>query len=197
MTGKRLYIRVERFNIFFFKSFKSVTTECPRCSRPGDLLKQKGGKSNLGFPPGGAGGWCGVGSGGHEDRGSVKAEVGERMETVEKNPGPRRGGGGKLWNIGGREDVRKEKGAYGGEGRGRGSSLGGGGSVMGRAMMVMILMTVVTWKLQRVSLREQNRGRLRWVAEWVEQRGWEVVLVTKLFWEGVIWMRRMNAGRLW
>ena len=37
------------------------TTECPRCSRPGDLLKQKGGKSTLGFPPGGAGGWCGRG----------------------------------------------------------------------------------------------------------------------------------------
>ena len=33
------------------------TTECPRCSRPGDLLKQKGGNSTLGFPPGGAGGW--------------------------------------------------------------------------------------------------------------------------------------------
>ena len=47
------------------------TTECPWCSRPGDLLKQQGGKSTLGFPPGGAGGWCGVGSGGHGDRRSV------------------------------------------------------------------------------------------------------------------------------
>ena len=47
-----------------------------------------------------------------------------------------------------------------------------------------------TWNLERVSLREQNRGRLRRVAEWVEQRGWEVVLVTELFGEGegVIWM---------
>ena len=41
------------------------------------------------FP--GAGGWCGVGSYGHGDRGSVEAEVGEKLETVEKNPGPRRG----------------------------------------------------------------------------------------------------------
>ena len=59
--------------------------------------------------------------------------------------------------------------------------------MMGRAMM---LMTVVTWNLQRVSLREQNRGRLRRVAEWVEKRGWEVVLVTELFGEGegVIWI---------
>ena len=56
--------------------------------------------------------------------------------------------------------------------------------------MALMLMTVVTWNLQRVSLREQNRGRLRRVAEWVEQRGWEVVLVTELFGEGegVIWM---------
>ena len=30
--------------------------QCPRCSRPGDLLKQQGGKSTLGFPPGGDGG---------------------------------------------------------------------------------------------------------------------------------------------
>ena len=45
------------------------TTKCPRCSRPGDLLKQQGGKSTLGFRPGGAGGWCGVGSGGHGERG--------------------------------------------------------------------------------------------------------------------------------
>ena len=33
------------------------TTECPWCSRLGDLLKQKVGKSTLEFPPGGAGGW--------------------------------------------------------------------------------------------------------------------------------------------
>ena len=49
-------------------------------------------------------------------------------------------------------------------------------------------MTVVTWNLQRVSLREQNRGRLRRVAEWVEQRGWEVALVTEHFGAGEIWM---------
>ena len=41
--------------------------------------------------------------------------------------------------------------------------------------MMMMLMTVVTWNLQRVSLREQNRGRLKRVGEWMEQRGWEVV----------------------
>ena len=62
--------------------------------------------------------------------------------------------------------------------------------MMGRAVMMMMLMTVVTWNLQRVSLREQNRDRLRRVTEWVVQRGWEVVFVTELFGEGegVIWM---------
>ena len=70
------------------------TTECPRCSRPGDLLKQQGGKTTLGFPPGRAWDWCGVGSGGHGFWWSMEAEVGERFETVEKNPGPRGGGEG-------------------------------------------------------------------------------------------------------
>ena len=31
----------------------------------------------------------------------MEAEIGERLETVEKNPGPRRGGGVRLWRIGG------------------------------------------------------------------------------------------------
>ena len=44
-------------------------------------------------PAGGAGGWCGVGSDGNGDRGGVEDEIGERLETVEKNLGPRRGGG--------------------------------------------------------------------------------------------------------
>ena len=98
------------------------TTECPRCSRPGDLLKQKGGNSTLGFPPGGAGGWCGVGSHGHGDRGSVEAGIGERLETVEKNPGPRRGGGVRLRRIGGQGG----RGGIGGEG-----SIGRGGEGWG------------------------------------------------------------------
>ena len=42
------------------------------------------------------------------------------------------------------------------------------------------------WNLQRVSLREKNRGRLSRVAEWLEQRGWDLVLVKELFGEGVI-----------
>ena len=33
-------------------------------------------------------------------------------------------------------------------------------------------------------LEGQNRGRLGRVADWFEQRGWEIVLVTELFGEG-------------
>ena len=167
------------------------TTEFPRSSRPGDLLKQQGGNSILGFQPGGAGGSCGVGSHGHGDRGSVEAGIGERLETVEKNPGPRRGRRGKTAeNRRARRERRYGRRRERREGRGRVGGLAGGGSVVGGAVMALMLMTVVTWNLQRVSLREQNRSRLRRVAEWVEQRGWTVVLVTELFGEGegVIWM---------
>ena len=67
------------------------TTECPRCSRAGDLLKQQGGKRTLGFPPGGAGGWCGVGSGCHGDREILRLGRGWRRW---KRTRYRRGGGG-------------------------------------------------------------------------------------------------------
>ena len=86
------------------------------------------------------------------------AEIGERLETVEKNPGPRRGGRGKTAEN---RRARRER-RYGSrrerrEGRGRVGGLAGGGSVVRGAVMALMLMTVVTWNLQRVSLREQNR----------------------------------------
>ena len=49
-------------------------------------------------------------------------------------------------------------------------------------------MTIVTWNLQKFWLRAQNRSRLRRLAECVEQKGWEVVLDTELFGEGMIWL---------
>ena len=125
---------------------------------------------------------------GHGDR---EAEIGERLETVEKNPGRRRGGRGKTAeNRRARRERRYGRRRERREAMERLGGLAGGGSVVRGAVMALMLMTVVTWNLQRVSLREQNRGRLRRVAEWVEQRGWKVVLVTELFeeGEGVIWM---------
>ena len=74
-------------------------------------------KSTLRFPPGGAGGWCGVGSDGHGDRGDVEAEIGERLEAVEKNTEPRRGGGVRLRRIGG-QGGREGMGGEGSVGRG-------------------------------------------------------------------------------
>ena len=71
------------------------TTESPRCSRPGDL-KQTAGNIILGFPLGGAGGWCEMYSGSHGDMGSVEAEVGKKLETLEKNPGPKRRMRGRI-----------------------------------------------------------------------------------------------------
>ena len=123
-----------------------------------DPLKQKVGENTLGFPLGGAGAeWVPAVMG---DRGSVEAEVGKKLETVEKNPAPERRGGKAAENRRARRERRygrrRESSVWRGEG---GGLTEGGGSLMGRAMMMM--MTVVTWNLQRVLLREQNRGRLR------------------------------------
>ena len=98
-----------------------------------------------------------------------------------------RGGGGKGKTAENRRARRERR--YGRRrerraGRGGVGYLAGEGSVVRGAVMIMMLMTVVTWNLQRVSLREQNRGRLRKVTEWVKQRGWEVVLVTELLGRG-------------
>ena len=98
-----------------------------------------------------------------------------------------RGGGGRGKTVENRRARRERR--YGRrrerrEGRGRVGGLAGGGSVVRGAVMALMLITVVTWNLQRVLLREQNRGRLRRVAEWVEQRGVGVSLGHGAFWGG-------------
>ena len=49
--------------------------------------------------------------------------------------------------------------------------------------------TIVTWNVQGVSLRENNRNRLRCILDYVEKQGWEVVLLTEIKSEdeGVLW----------
>ena len=49
---------------------------------------------------------------------------------------------------------------------------------------------IVTWNVQRLSMNENNRRRLRRVCERVEREGWEIVLLTevKANEDGVIWM---------
>ena len=49
---------------------------------------------------------------------------------------------------------------------------------------------IVTWNVQKLSLREENRRRLRRVCEKIEREGWEIVLLTELTaaGDGVIWL---------
>ena len=49
---------------------------------------------------------------------------------------------------------------------------------------------VVTWNLQNVSMREENRRRLRRVCERIEREGWEIVLVQEIsaVGNGIVWL---------
>ena len=49
---------------------------------------------------------------------------------------------------------------------------------------------IVTWNVQRMSLRENNRARLRRVCDRIIREGWEIVLLTELGAEenGVVWL---------
>ena len=51
-------------------------------------------------------------------------------------------------------------------------------------------MKIVTWNLQSMSLRENNRRRLRRVIGYVEKKGWQVVLMTEIKSEtlGILWL---------
>lgn len=55
----------------------------------------------------------------------------------------------------------------------------------------------MTWNVQRLSLRENNRRRLRRVVEYVERREWETVCLTELKAEdeGVVWLGE-DEGRV-
>ena len=50
--------------------------------------------------------------------------------------------------------------------------------------------TIVTWNVQRLSMREENRRRLRRVCDRVIRERWEVVLLSELLAEesGVVWL---------
>ena len=49
---------------------------------------------------------------------------------------------------------------------------------------------IVTWNLQNVSMREENRRRLRRVCERIEREGWEIVLVQEIsaVGNGIVWL---------
>ena len=74
-----------------------------------DLLKQTVIKTTPGFPPGGAGGWCGVGSGGHGDRGSVEAEVGKSWRRWKRTRDRKGGGGERRKAVENRRERRERR----------------------------------------------------------------------------------------
>jgi len=49
---------------------------------------------------------------------------------------------------------------------------------------------IVTWNVQRLSMREHNRRRLRRVVEKIVMKGWEIVLLSEISAddEGVLWL---------
>ena len=49
---------------------------------------------------------------------------------------------------------------------------------------------IVTWNLQNVSMREENRRRLRRVCERIEREGWEIVLAQEIsaVGNGIVWL---------
>ena len=49
---------------------------------------------------------------------------------------------------------------------------------------------IVTWNLQNVSMREENRRRLKRVGERAEREGWEIVLIQEISatGDGIVWL---------
>jgi len=149
-------------------------------SRPNHLHKQRKGDGTPGFCV--PAGFFGV-----PNLRLRTVVVGRQLETVHPNPGPgvRRGVRGRgeenrRRRREGRHRRRRER-RQGRVGEGEERVRGGGGR--GEC-------NIVTWNVQRMSLRENNRGRLRRVVEYCERSGWEIVCLTELKTEdvGVVWL---------
>ena len=161
-----------------------LATEWGRSSRPVHLLKQFSGVGPLG-----PGWWESPFSDGEH----AASWVALKLSTVHPNPGPGRGkrGGMSEENRGAKNERRREMRRA--RGRGEGVDEGGGnGRQRGRREV-----RVVTWNLQRMSMREQNRRKLREVAKFIESQGWEIVLMTEIWadGEGVVWLGE-GTGRV-
>ena len=141
-----------------------------------------------------------------ESRRRVEAEVRRRLETIHPNPGPEsvargeRGGGGEG---GGRARRGRRAGAGAREGRmgrrrervrerrrereEREMSPGERGRRRRRETGIK---WIATWNVQRMSMRINNRERLRRVVTRIEEEGWEIVLLSEILEDrgGVIWL---------
>ena len=157
-------------------------TEWVRASHSDHLYKQRTGDG----PPGAV----------HRTGGSMEgvgmrqqtAIVRLRLQTIESNPGPETRRGRRRVAEESREARRV------GRHRGRRNRREQGsreGARVGEGIVEnQVRRDIVTWNLQRVSLRENNRRRLRAIVEFIEGKGWEIVLLSEVSVEaeGVIWL---------
>ena len=109
-------------------------------------------------------------------------EVAAGLQTVHPNPGPRARHGRRDRGVAGRRGrcIRR----YARRGVRRQARI----ELEGRVRQTRER-EVVTWNVQRMSLRDHNRRRLRRVLGYIGRRGWEIVLMTEVSadGEGVLW----------
>ena len=111
------------------------------------------------------------------DRRHVGCAVALQLLTVEKNPGPVRRG----WRRNKSEEKKERRRMRRAEGRRRKRKTQKPGSRK--------TTEVVTWNVQGLSLRENNRRRLRRTLAYIERRKWDITLLTEIRAEsrGILW----------
>ena len=157
-------------------------TEATGSSRPGTLYKQDTGEG----PPGDRSAAWKVVSGLRHRAGIVR----DSLVGIELNPGPLLGGRarrGRRSGIG--TQSRRDRNFRRNERRRRRRRQQNGRQQL-RNRRLEDEKLIVTWNVQSVSMREENRRRLRRICEKVEKEGWEIVLLTEVTaaGDGVIWL---------
>ena len=141
------------------------TTEWRSPSQAEHLLKQFRGRSPSELPNP------------QRDRRHVGCAVALQLLTVEKNPGPVRRG----WRRNKSEEKKERRRVRRAEGRRRKRKTQRPGSRK--------TTEIVTWNVQGLSLRENNRRRLRRTLAYIERRKWDITLLTEIRAEsrGILW----------
>ena len=166
-----------RFHLRKICVYAFLATERLWSSRPEHLLKQIVGEGPLG--PGKRGSSATV-----EAR-HARSLVEMRLRTVHPNPGPGRRRGRRGGRTEEEKKVRNERRKMRRRAR-RGPRANEGARGNGGDEDL----TVVTWNLQGMSMREQYRRKLREVIGCMERRRWEVLLMSEIRAEeeGVVWL---------
>ena len=120
------------------------------------------------------------------DQRCVARFIADSLVGVETNPGPRRVRRGRRGVGLEHRRVRRERRHERRSERRRMKNA----RMEGNARSEKHERKIVSWNLQNVSLREENRRRLRRVCERIEREGWEIVLVQELsaVGNGVVWL---------